>query len=219
MIEEQTIEEDVDAAPADRVGWANRLPLPGNPLVSMVIAAYKRPRELLSTIHCLLCQTHQNFEILVVHDGPGGGRIAAAIERLGDPRVRYIELPNNCNDWGNSSKMYGSQLASGDFIGHSNDDNYYAPVYFEWMLSDLIYKEAEFAYCNMVHSHSQWSVLDCRIQPGYIDGGGWICSASIVKSTPWESTKDTYSDGIYAVTLASKANKAVKVPGLIFVHN
>jgi glycosyltransferase involved in cell wall biosynthesis len=193
--------------------------VPSNPKLSMVVAAYQRTRELQATLACFLAQTHQNFEVLVVHDGPGDGRVRQLVEGWGDERFQYRELPTRRNDWGNSAKAWGSLQATGDWIGHSNDDNYYAPVYFERMLTALIQGEADFAYCNMVHSHQGWQPFETAPVPGAIDGGGWICRASTVRTTPWPAnTADPYADGYYAQALASRS-KVVKVAATLFVHN
>jgi predicted SAM-dependent methyltransferase len=193
--------------------------VPTNPKVSMVVSAYFRDRQILPTLACFLAQTHQNFEVLVVHDGPGDGRVRETVALFGDDRLRYLELPERAADWGNSAKAWGSQQATGDWIGHSNDDNYYAPVYFEAMLSALVGTDAQFAFCNMVHSHQGWAPFETALLPGWIDGGGWICRADVVRATTWPiDTTDDYADGHYAQALAARS-KVVKVPATLFVHN
>jgi glycosyltransferase involved in cell wall biosynthesis len=190
-----------------------------NPKVSMIVSAYHRARQILPTLACFLAQTHQNFEVLVVHDGPGDGAVRDAVELFGDHRLCYLELPARTNDWGNSAKAWGSQQATGEWIGHSNDDNYYAPIYFEAMLSALLCEDAQFAFCNMIHSHQGWTPFATTPVPGGIDGGGWLCRADIVKGTPWPAdTAHEYADGIYAQALAARA-KVVKVSATLFVHN
>jgi glycosyltransferase involved in cell wall biosynthesis len=202
-----------------RIGWLSRLPLPGNPKISMIVAAYDRPRHILVCLNSLIVQTHDNIEIIVVHDGPGS-RVREAVARIDDPRIRYYETGTRAGPMhqGHQSREYGSQLATGDWIGHTNDDNYYAPVYCEWMLSELLRNDADFAYCNMIHSHYSWQPFDTTPLPCRIDAGGWICKASIVKRTPWRNKTCETADGEYASELAQQS-KVVKVPGCIFVHN
>lgn len=188
------------------------------PLVSMVIAAYERPIEIAVTIHCLLAQTLQDFEIIVVHDGPGE-RVRDVVRSICDHRIVYCETPVRFNDWGNSSKEYGTHMASGQYIGHTNDDNYYAPLYLAAMVHALQSTDSQFALCNMVHSHHGYNVLNTRPEPGWIDGGGWLCDASVVKQTPWPEPKSFQgADGLYAHSLASQC-QVVKTQGILFVHN
>jgi glycosyltransferase involved in cell wall biosynthesis len=194
-------------------------PLPGNPKLSMIVSAYYRDQQILPTLACFLAQTHQNFEVLVVHDGPGDGAVRASVALFQDDRLHYLDLPERRNDWGNSAKAWGSQQATGEWIGHSNDDNYYAPVYFERMLGALLRDDAQFVYCNMIHSHHGWTPFDTAPAVGRIDGGGWICRAEIVKSTAWPvNPTDPCADGHLAQALAARS-KVVKVPATLFVHN
>src|SRR5262249_14326027 len=151
-----------------------------NAKVSMIVCAYFRDRQILPTLACFLAQTYQNFEVLVVHDGPGDGGVRESVSLFADERLRYVETPERYNDWGNTPKAWGSLQATGEWIGHSNDDNYYAPVYFEMMLGALLREDAQFAYCNMIHSHHGWTPFDTKPVAGYIDAGGWICHTDIV---------------------------------------
>ena len=189
------------------------------PLVTMVVAAYNRPKPILSLLYSLLVQTWQEFEIIVVHDGVGEV-IQEVVTSLDDSRIRFYETDRRYNDFGNSSKELGSLLAAGEYIGHTNDDNYYAPVYFEAMLCAMLQADADFAYCNMVHSHQGYAAFDTHPVPGRIDGGGWICKANVVRATLWPELKsDVYADGRFAESLAVRSNRVVKVPGFLFVHN
>jgi glycosyltransferase involved in cell wall biosynthesis len=203
----------------DRLGWSSRIPLPGNPKVSFVVAAYKRPMQIMVTLSSILSQSHQNFEIIVVHDGPDWEEVKKSVDKFEDDRIKWHVMPENMDDFGNSSKEYGSTLATGDYIGHSNDDNYYAPVYFEWVLSEMINKDAQFGYCNMAHSNFGWDKLECAPQQCRIDGGGWLCEADIVKATPWGNKKFCTADGVYVENLVSRCRNTVRVDGILFVHN
>jgi hypothetical protein len=59
------------------------------PLVSFVLPTYNRPEKLRDVaLPSILAQTHPNVEAVVVGDA-AGPEIAAAIEEVGDPRVRY----------------------------------------------------------------------------------------------------------------------------------
>ena len=60
-----------------------------------------------------------------MNDGTGPA-VRKAVAGIGDGRIRYCETERRNNDWGNSSNELGSLMTRGEFIGHSNDDNYYA---------------------------------------------------------------------------------------------
>jgi glycosyltransferase involved in cell wall biosynthesis len=182
--------------------------------VSITVASYRRPRSILTTLASFLAQTYQNFEIIVAHSGSGPD-VQNIVLGLSDPRITFMEIPRIDNDWGAHCREGAKKFATGQWLGTTNDDNY-----FEWMLTAAKMENADFVYCNMVHSISQWKAFDVAPHMGHIDAGGWLCKAEIVKNTPWPEQARTDSDGDYIVNrLLPKCNKAVKVPGFLFIHN
>jgi hypothetical protein len=72
----------------------------------------------------------------------------------------------------------------------------------------------------MVHSHQHYAAFVTRPEAGWIDGGGWLCEAEVVRATPWpEPRNDEYADGHYVEALVARCAGVVKVPGFLFVHN
>lgn len=69
---------------------------PGDPLVTVVISAYRPGEPLLTAVRSVLAQTWRHTEVLVVDDasGPGHDDVLARAEAL-DPRVRVIRQPVN----------------------------------------------------------------------------------------------------------------------------
>ncbi|SIO55336.1 Glycosyltransferase involved in cell wall bisynthesis [Singulisphaera sp. GP187] len=72
------------------------------PLVSVVMPTYRRPHHIAETVHSILDQTCQDFELLVRDDSPDDEteRVVTAIL---DPRIRYhrnperLAMPGNLN--------------------------------------------------------------------------------------------------------------------------
>jgi glycosyltransferase involved in cell wall biosynthesis len=60
---------------------------------SVVIPLYNKAQYILRTLNSILCQTYQNFEIIVVDDGStdGGGNL---IKDIKDSRIRLIHQEN-----------------------------------------------------------------------------------------------------------------------------
>lgn len=207
-------------------GWEPK-PITGSPKVSMVIAAYHRPDPLASLLYSLRSQTYPNWEAVIVHDGAGKSA-KQVVEAIQDPRIRFVETTERRGNYGHPWRSYGISLATGDYIGLSNDDNWYAPVYFEWMLSVLTTQQAQFAYCDMVHSHQQWKfyptqhrrfrLFPTRPKKGTLDLAAWIAEASLVKNTEWTDFSFD-GDGTFIEALTAKCAKVLHVPGCLFVHN
>ncbi len=209
-------------------GWKRRKVKPtedgGMPRVSLVVASYLNDdRRRLDSLLCLLysvrAQTYPHWEVVVVHDGPiVSPTVKADLNRVCQGPTWLVETTERKGSFGHPNRHLGIRHVSGDYVGLSNDDNYYAPVYFEWMLSELQEKKAQLAYCNMAHSHRGWGVIDAKPARGFIDAGNWIAESGLAKGVPW--TDMTFAgDWTYFDALHRKARKAVKVPGVLFVHN
>lgn len=192
-------------------------PLPSVPWkVSLTVASYNNPNGLGQFLYCLKAQTHDNWEAVVMHDGPGPDS-RRLVDSIGDPRIRFYEREHR-GAYGHPHREEGVRLCTGDVVGVTNEDNWYAPVYFEWMLHTMQAHGADFVYCNTLHSYCGWCVLDARIEPAHIDCGGWLAQRAVVDGLPWRDL--SYGgDWTYISDLMTRVKKHVKVPGIIFVHN
>ena len=197
-------------------GWQPRA-VPGNPKVSLAIATYEQRAELACLLFSLVAQTYENWEAVVVHDGPGP-TAREVVALVNDSRVRLIETPERRGHYGHPWRELGIDACTGDYLGLSNGDNYYVPVYFEWMLHELATRGAEFAYCDWVHSHFEWRAMQAEPVRWKIDLGGWIVRAGLAKTTPWPGLAFD-SDGDYVEALVKKASGVVHIPRSLFVHN
>ena len=206
-------------------GWKPR-EIKGNPLVSITIASYlvedpRRWDSLMCLLYSLKAQTYPNWEALIIHDGPlegNHGRIDA-IETMGHVRqIRFIETGQRMAKFGHPWRSFGFSRTRGDYICSTNDDNYVCPSYIEWLLSELVNQQADFAYCDCVHSHKQWQPMTTELKRGKIDLGCWMASADLVKKTKWIDFNFA-GDWSYIHKLKHEAKKIVKVPATLFVHN
>jgi hypothetical protein len=77
-------------------------------------------REFCRGINSLFAQTHQDFELLVYHDGP-------LLDTSVAMPVPIICTEQRHNDWGHSLRDYGIRQATGDYIVHFNPDNILYP--------------------------------------------------------------------------------------------
>lgn len=126
------------------------------PLITVPIATYKRPVALVETaIASVLRQTYQNFEIVVVSDGPSD-ETRQAVASVDDARIRYHELPaktvmpkHRRNRWlvaGAAPKNEAVRLASGSWIAQLDDDDEFTPDHLATLLRLARQQRAELAY-------------------------------------------------------------------------
>ncbi|MBV9993111.1 MAG: glycosyltransferase family 2 protein [Alphaproteobacteria bacterium] len=95
------------------------------PFFSVIIPVYNRADVLGEALTSVLAQTCQDFEIVVVDDGskdsPG-----EAVERVGDPRIRFLSQPNR---GGGAARNAGIDAARGRFVAFLDSDDVYLPTH------------------------------------------------------------------------------------------
>jgi len=126
------------------------------PLVSVRIASYEKTEELMDVaIASVLAQTYQRFELIVVNDGPNE-KTRAAIQSLGDKRIRYEEFPTRTAypadehaRWmiaGARGMNHAASLAVGDWIAPLDDDDAFTPDHLEKLIALAQEHQVELAY-------------------------------------------------------------------------
>ena len=101
------------------------------PSISVVIPAYNREATVLTAIRTVLWQTLPPTEVIVVDDGSTDGT-AAAVEALGDPRVRLVR---QANGGAAAARNTGIREASCEWVAFQDSDD-------EWLATKL---ERQFA--------------------------------------------------------------------------
>ncbi len=89
------------------------------PLISVIVPTFNRPRMLEASIKSILSQTYQNFEIIVVNDA--GENVSESIRKFQDLRIKYIQHENNKGLA--AARNTGIKNASGLYIALLDDDD------------------------------------------------------------------------------------------------
>jgi glycosyltransferase involved in cell wall biosynthesis len=127
--------EAVQAAKTTEAGPATAAPPPpAPPLVSIVISSFNPGEHLRVSVESALGQTWENIEVIVVDDGSTDGSIAA-IEKIGDPRLRILRQPNS----GKSVAMNRALTAArGEFYAIQDADDVSDPRRIERQVQRLL---------------------------------------------------------------------------------
>ncbi len=212
--------------------WKPKL-LPRCPTVGIAVAAYlgeddgfshRLHHALRGLVASFQAQTHQKWKMEVVHDGPAQWGEAQGVFRglAADKRVVVTETPERKRDFGHPHRQAAIDklLADGcEWIGLSNQDNWYAPTYLEWMLHEAMTKKAQLVYCDFVSSHKLWKAVPADLTRGRIDLGGFLAHRDVVEKVKFD--KFTFAgDWDYISRLRGAARGVVaKVNATLFVHN
>jgi glycosyltransferase involved in cell wall biosynthesis len=113
------------------------------PRVSVVITALNRPVELDRAIKSVLAQSFQNFEIIVVIDGPTEAIDQAHVAGL-DTRIRILALVQNVGLA--EARNCGIQEARGRWVALLDDDDEWLPRKLEAQVKAAHDSDAEFLF-------------------------------------------------------------------------
>ena len=135
------------------------------PLVSVVIPTYKRPKAYLSRAVLSVCnQSYKNLEIIIVDDStaayPLRDENEAFIRSLQDERIIYLQNEKNCG--GSLSRNRGIFASSGRYITFLDDDDEYLPCKVERQVRFMEEQGCDLSLSEMIMYAEDGSVVDCR---------------------------------------------------------
>ena len=121
-----------------------------NPKISIIVPVYKVEPYLRRCLESIVNQTYRNLEIIVVDDGSPDHCGAICDEYAAkDERVKAV---HKANAGAASARNTGLDMASGDYIGWVDSDDWIEPQMFEVMLSGIMIYDADVAICGREES-------------------------------------------------------------------
>ncbi len=172
-------------------------------------------------VRSLQLQTHTNWKLLLIHDGPNLQNLKQKMEHINDNRITYIETTTRRGYWGHYVRQHGLNLAKDivcDYIVMTNADNYYVPNFIEKMFEKI--GENIAVYCDIIHNYKNWALFPTRLEKYHMDCGCFMAKKEVVLSVGWK--KVTWdSDWYYVNDIITKygRDKILKVSLPLFVHN
>jgi glycosyltransferase involved in cell wall biosynthesis len=118
-----------------------------NPLVSVIIPAYKVAPFIRETLDSVLGQTFSDYEIIVINDGsPDTEELESQLEAYA-ARITYIQQPNQ---GAGAARNAGLQIARGEFVAFLDGDDLWLPNFLREQIAlingdggfDLVYADA-----------------------------------------------------------------------------
>ena len=114
--------------------------------ISVIVPVYNVGAYLPECVRSIREQTHRNLEILLVDDGAtdGSGELCD-VWAAEDDRIRVIHQENGGLSAARNSAL---DVATGDFIGFVDGDDWVSPDFFEHLLRALRESGAEISICG-----------------------------------------------------------------------
>ena len=104
------------------------------PKVSVIIPTYRRPEFLPRAIASVLCQTFEDFELLIIDDA-SQDTTGQVVKSISDERIRYC--CNEINKGGAGSRNRGIREAQSSYIAFLDDDDEWLPEKLELQVALL----------------------------------------------------------------------------------
>jgi glycosyltransferase involved in cell wall biosynthesis len=118
-----------------------------NPLVSVVVAAYKIENYLGNCIESIQVQTYSNLEIIIVNDGSPDNCYDIAMSYAdNDTRIKVIDKENGGLS---DARNAGISISKGEYIVIVDGDDYIQPDMIEKMYNAIINENADLCICNI----------------------------------------------------------------------
>jgi len=183
-------------------------------------------QEFPTILTALQKQTHNNWRLLLYHDGPIDGRWAKQIAAVKDSRTAVVATEIRHNDWGHTLREMGiNAIVKGDIecdwvvITNGHDD--LVPTYCEEFAKAIAESpEAVGFYCNMLHNYWQYKQISTVLAHREIDCGAFVArrDAAVKFGFPW---REHASDWRWIASIVNSygAEKFVKVDKTLFIHN
>lgn len=182
-----------------------------------------------SIIGDLILQSHSNWELLLIHDGPNSTNLRGLIDAINDPRIIYMETKERKKFWGHSIRKWAiEQIRDGifpktDFIVVSNPDNHHTIPYISKLVQPLINNpNLVGSYCSqMTHNYVDYDVMEVSLTRGFIDCASAVIRADAACNVGWRNLTHISADWFYIEDLLKEygKDKFVKVKGCLLVHN
>lgn len=118
------------------------------PKISIIIPVYKVEKYLRRCLDSVCGQTITDIEIILVDDGSPDSCGSICDEyALRDPRIKVIHKENAGVS---AARNSGLEIATGDYIGFVDSDDYVSTTMFEIMYCQAKITDADFAMCDFV---------------------------------------------------------------------
>lgn len=117
-----------------------------NEKISVIIPAYNIEKEIERCVNSVLAQSVYNIEVIIVNDG-STDRTLDILYRLEkqDKRVRLID---KINEGVSKARLSGVEIATGEWVGFVDGDDYIEPDMYERLLSNAEKYQADISHCG-----------------------------------------------------------------------
>ena len=132
-------------------------------LISIIIPVYNVSKYLDKCVKSILLQTYSNLEIILVNDGStdGSGVLCDELKKT-DKRICVIHKPNGGLS---DARNAGLDIATGDYIGFVDSDDYVEPDMFQILLENAMKYDADVSGCRYAEVYEDGNRIAITTKP------------------------------------------------------
>ncbi|MDE5548972.1 MAG: glycosyltransferase, partial [Clostridia bacterium] len=126
-------------------------------MISIIVPIYNVEKYLRKGIESIINQTYTDLEIILVNDGSKDNCLDICKEYANkDSRIKIVDKPNGglVSAW-----KAGVEVASGDFIGFIDPDDYIDEDYYQKLYEAIQSNDADIAVCGAIKEDEQGNFL------------------------------------------------------------
>lgn len=137
------------------------------PLVSVVIATYRRSDSLLKALESVEGQRYRNFEIVISDDSDDlrwNTENEKVIEsfKLEHPQTKIVYFQNHPNLGSAMTRNKGIEMAGGTYICFLDDDDIYLPDRIGNQLNPMINEDADYSLTDLMFYSDSGNLIETR---------------------------------------------------------
>lgn len=127
-------------------------------MISVIVPIYKVEKYLRRCVDSILAQTYGDLEVILVDDGsPDGSGMICDEYAQKDSRVRVVHKKNGGLS---DARNAGLEVATGEYIGFIDSDDYIHPQMYEKLLTALEQTGSQISLCGYAYVDEQTGAFD-----------------------------------------------------------
>jgi len=188
--------------------------------IDFIIPTYNRYDQLKSMLHSLVSQYDPDWSAQVIIDDVENNLIVSIVESFNDSRISYTFTGQRYNDWGHTPREIGKQQSESQYVIMTGDDNYYTPNTVQEIKSSARdHNMPGLIFWNMIHSHLDYKLLECKLLFGQIDMGAFATRRDIAQKIKLNNTYTADGWFIHDLNTLFPNEDKIKIDKVLFVHN
>lgn len=155
--------------------------------ISVIVPVYKVENYLQKCLESIVTQTYDNLEIILIDDGsPDGCGAVCDGYAARDPRILVVHQENKGLS---AARNAGLELATGDWIGFVDSDDWLEPDLYEYLLSHALQYDADIAVCGRIDEYADHSKVESMERLQHVsrhDALGLLFQDTLLQSHVWD---------------------------------